>query len=58
MSAVLDYIIANKAQLAVVLFAVLGLASAIAYLTPTDSDNKVLDVIYKIVNALGLTKKE
>jgi hypothetical protein len=53
----IDYITTNYAELTVALLAVLGAASAIAKLTPTEADNKALEAIYKVVHALGLTKK-
>lgn len=36
--------------------AVLGLASAVARVTPTEADNKVVDFIFGIIHTLGLTK--
>ena len=38
----------------VILFAALGLASAIARITPNTSDDRVVAAIWKFVNALGL----
>ena len=37
--------------------AMLGVASIIAKLTPTEVDNKVVGILIKIVHVLGLTKK-
>lgn len=36
------------------LFAVVGLASAIAKVTPTEADNKVVDFILEVLNKLAL----
>ena len=38
----------------VILFAVLGLASAIARVTPNTSDDRVVAALWKFVNSLGL----
>ena len=35
---------------------VLGVASAVAKLTPTKSDDKIVDAVFKVVHGLGLTK--
>ena len=53
----IEYIIANATDLTALLLAVLGVASIVARLTPTEADNKVLEYVYKLVHALGLTKK-
>jgi len=50
----LENITENWPQYVAVLLAVLGAASAIARITPNDSDNKVIDAIWKFVNKLGL----
>lgn len=53
----MEYIIAHATDLTALLFAVLGVFSLIAKLTPTEADNKVLDKILAVVHMLGLTKK-
>lgn len=50
----LENMIENLTEYSVVILAVLGAASAIARITPNTADNKVMDVIWKIVNKLGL----
>ena len=53
----IEYIIANAADLTALLFGLLGVFSVIAKMTPTEKDNAILAVILKIVHGLGLTKK-
>jgi len=48
----------NILKYAELILAVLGVFSIIAKMTPNTTDDKVLEYILKIVNALGLTKKE
>jgi len=43
---------------ATIILAALGLFSVIAKVTPNETDNKIVDFLYKIVNFLGLTKTE
>lgn len=45
--------VTNHAEL---VLAVLGLFSAIARVTPTEADNKVVDFVLGIVHTFGLTK--
>ena len=47
----------NWSDVATLVLAVLGVASIVAKMTPTEADNKVVDMLYKLVNVLGLTKK-
>ncbi len=56
MEEIIAYVLSNKADLVIALLALLGAASDVAKLTPTEADNKVLAVILKVVHALGLTK--
>jgi len=49
-----ENLIENWAEYSVVILAVLGAASAIARITPNTADNKVMDIIWKFVNKLGL----
>lgn len=53
----MEYIVAHAADLTALLLAVLGVFSLVAKLTPTESDNKILDKILAVVHTLGLTKK-
>ena len=52
----IEYLIANSADLLALLFGLLGVFSIIAKLTPTEADNKALAAITKVIHALGLTK--
>ena len=54
----MEFITANWQEITVALLAVLGAASAIAKLTPTEADDKVINAILKVVHGLGLTKKD
>ena len=45
------------AQILIIISAVIAIASVIVKLTPTQTDNKVLNVIIKILQALSLYKK-
>lgn len=51
-----EYVLANKLALLELGLAVLGVASIVARLTPTQADNKVLAVMLKFVHLFGLTK--
>ena len=54
----MEFITSNWAEIVTVVLAVLGAASAIAKLTPTQADDKVIAAILKVIHAVGLTKKE
>jgi len=53
---IVSWVVANWADIGSVVLAVLGAASLVARLTPTEADNKVVDAILKVVHGLGLTK--
>lgn len=53
----IDYVIANSADLIALLFGLLGVFSVVAKLTPTEVDNKLLAIVTKLIHAFGLTKK-
>ena len=53
---VFNWIVANWELIVVAVLAVLGAASAIAKLTPTQADDKVVNWILKVIHSLGLTK--
>ncbi len=57
MTEVIAFITANATDLLTLVAGLLGVFSLIAKLTPTEADNKILDVVLKVVHALGLTKK-
>ena len=44
------------AEIGQALLMVLGGASVIAKLTPTEADDKIINSIYKVIQALGLNK--
>lgn len=52
----IDYIFNNSQDLLALLFGLLGVFSVVARLTPTEADNKILNIILKVVGGLGLTK--
>jgi len=54
----IEYVTANWQELGMVAFAILGVASMIAKLTPTEADDKIVAAILKVVHGLGLTKKD
>lgn len=54
---IMNWFTEHAADLTALLFALLGLFSIIAKLTPTEADNKLLDKMLSVVHALGLTKK-
>jgi hypothetical protein len=49
----MDWIIANWGKIAEIVVAVVGVAAIVAAMTPNASDNKAIDFILNIVNALG-----
>lgn len=52
----MDYLMEHWKDVLEVGLQVLGVASVVARLTPTEADNKLLEKIYGFVHALGLTK--
>jgi len=54
----MDYVIQNWKDLVEITFAVVGVASLVVKLTPTDIDNKVVDSIIAILGALALNPKD
>lgn len=53
----ISWIIANWPSIVAVIFAVVGVASAIAKITPTKTDDKIVDAILGILNKLALNPK-
>lgn len=49
----INYIIAEWEAIFAIITSVLGVCAAIAAITPNESDNKIVDILYKIINALG-----
>ena len=53
-----NYVIANWDQILVIAFALVGAASAVAKITPTQKDDQIVDAILKVINALALNPKK
>ena len=53
----MDTIINNWDTILIIIASVISLASVIVKITPSESDNKILDKIIKILQALSLHKK-
>lgn len=53
----MEWVTQNWGEILVAVLAVLGAASAIAKLTPTQADDVVVQKLFDIIHALGLTKK-
>lgn len=53
----INWLIAHWADVSLAILAVLGAASAVAKVTPTESDDKVIAAILSVIHTLGLTKK-
>jgi hypothetical protein len=49
----MDWIIANWGQITQIIVSVVGVAAIVATLTPNSSDNKAVDFLLNIVNAIG-----
>ena len=49
----MDWIIANWGQITQIIVSVVGVAAIVATLTPNSSDNKAVDFLLNIVNAVG-----
>jgi hypothetical protein len=57
MGDVIAYVQANWTDIGVAILAVLGAASAIAKLTPTQADDAVVQKVYDLIHLIGLSKK-
>jgi len=53
----MGWFLANWQSVVEIVLMVLGAASLVAKLTPTDVDNRVIDKIVSVIHAFGLTKK-
>jgi hypothetical protein len=53
----MEWLVAHWQEVFVAVTAVVTAASAVANLTPTQADNKVVDAISRVVNALALNFK-
>lgn len=54
----MDFIIDNWTNILGAITAVIAAASAIANLTPTETDNKIIAAITKVIDALALNFKK
>jgi len=54
----MEWIVAHWQDVLLAVTTTIAAASAIANLTPTDADNKVVDAITKLVNSLALNFKK
>jgi len=54
----IEYLIANAEKLVIALTALITLASALANLTPTETDNKIVAALSKVINVLALNLKK
>ena len=54
---IITWITTNGAAILGAILAILGGFSIIAKLTPTDTDDKIIQKVLDIIHALGLTKK-
>jgi len=54
----MEYVISHWDQILTVGFAIIGLASAVVKITPTQKDDKFLAKVMKIVDALALNPKD
>lgn len=54
----MDFIVQNWDQIVVGILAVIGAASAIAKLTPTTKDDKIIAKVKKVVEAVALNPKK
>ena len=50
----IDWIMANWSQISIVIACIITIASVVVKLTPNETDNKVLEKIIKIAEAIGL----
>ena len=53
----MEWLTAHWGDVITAALAVLGAASVVAKLTPTEADDKVIQKILDVVHAFGLTKK-
>jgi len=54
----MEWITSNWKVLITGILAILGGASILARLTPTEVDNKIIDAILRLIKTLGLNKDE
>lgn len=54
----MNWITSNWVDLIQAVLALLGAFSLIAKLTPTKSDDKIVDSVLRVIHTFGLTKKE
>lgn len=54
----MNWIIANASEIIAIITAIVTVASMIANLTPTETDNKIIAAITRVINLLGLNIKK
>ncbi len=54
----MEWIIQHSTEIIAIFFAVIGVASIIAKLTPTKVDDKIVNAILGVINALALNPKK
>jgi len=53
----MDWLAAHWSDIIEIALQVLGVASLVARMTPTEADNKVVDAVFGFVHFFGLTRK-
>ena len=53
----MEWLTTHWVEVGQAVLAVLGAASIVAKLTPTEADDKVIQKVLDVIHALGLTKK-
>jgi hypothetical protein len=54
----MDWLISNWSEIIQIALAIVGAASLIAKLTPTEVDNRIIDVILKILHSIALNPRK
>jgi hypothetical protein len=57
LNAVVSWVVANWGTIGTVVLSVLGAASVVAKLTPSTSDDAVVDFLLSVVHGLGMSGK-
>ena len=58
MEELMNFLTSNLVDIGQIVLMILGVGSIVAKITPTQVDNTVIDFLLKVVNMLGLTKKD
>lgn len=54
----MEYILANWTDIVAIVTSIVTVASLIANLTPTETDNKILASVIRVINLLGFNIKK